>query len=382
MTPFPREAYRPLEPYAPDRRPVAVDLSDNTNRWGTHPGAMAAVRNASADSLLRYPPIYADALRAAVAECFGVPEEAVTTGCGSDDLLDSAFRAAGEPGEAVAFLPPTFSMVEIFARMNGMETLPVHREPPREGHPFGPLPSPAALLAGRPALIYLCRPNNPTGEVIPAGWIRELIAATEPHGPVLLLDEAYADFMEESAAADPAGEGRTDALLREAVSSSRTVVLRTLSKAWGLAGLRVGFAVGAPAVIREIEKSRGPYKVSHPAEEAAVAALEDREEWVSGMLEQVRIERARLGKALADRGLCPLPSGGNFLLVPLGLMPPGDGEPGSDRAAAVTAALRTQGVAVRPFPALPGIGDAVRVTIGPREEMDRFLEALDRVLAP
>ena len=384
MTPFPREAYRPLEPYAPDRRPVEVDLSDNTNRWGTHPGALAAMEGAAPEDLLRYPPVYADGLRDAVARRFGLPREAVTTGCGSDDLLDSAFRAAGEPGEGVAFLPPTFSMVEVFARMNGMESLPIHREGPGDGSPFGALPDPEPLLEGDPALIYLCRPNNPTGEVIPEKWIRNLAAAGGPDGPVLLLDEAYADFMGEDGAegSDP------DLLLREATASSRLVVLRTLSKAFGLAGLRVGFAVGAPEVIREIEKSRGPYKVSRLAEKAAVAALEDREGWVPGILEEARRERARLRAKLEDRGLRPLPSGANFLLVPVegsiggSARDPVDGAHPAKAAASLTAALRRRGVAVRPFPSLPGIGDAVRVTIGPRHEMDRFLEALDEVMEP
>jgi histidinol-phosphate aminotransferase len=376
MTPFPRPAYRPLDPYAPDRRPVEVDLSDNTNRWGVHPGARAAFEGATSEDLLRYPPVYADRLRAAVARRFQVPEEAVTTGCGSDDLLDSAFRAAGEPGEGVTFVPPTFSMVEIFARMNGMEPRSVGRAQPEEGAPFGPLPLPGELLAGGPALVYVCRPNNPTGEVVPAAWIRALVEEAGPTGPIVLVDEAYADFMRE-----PGSDGdlEPDALVPEAAASSRLVVLRTLSKAYGLAGLRVGFAVGAPEVIREIEKSRGPYKVSRPAEAAAVAAIEDREGWVPGILEAVRIERDRLRSELEARGLRPLPSGGNFLLLPVEgpAAPDGPGEPGD--AASLTAALREQGVAVRPFPALPGMGDGVRITIGPRAEMDRFLQALDRV---
>lgn len=371
MTPFPREAYRPLEPYAPDRRPIPVDLSDNTNRWGAHPGALAAVGEAAAEQLVRYPSVYADDLRAAVAGRFGVPVEAVATGCGSDDLLDAAFRAAGDPGEAIAFLPPTFSMIEVLARMNGMRPREVARGGPSEAEPFGPLPPPDSFLADRPALVYLCRPNNPTGETAPRSWIRAIVDEAGSAGPVIVVDEAYADFMHEAAGGTHAPDD-PDALLREAAASDRTVVLRTLSKAWGLAGLRVGFAVGAPVVIREIQKSRGPYKVGRLAERAAVAALGDREGWLAGVVEAVRTERAFLLGALRERGLGPLPSGANFVLLPL---PAGAG------ADAVAAALRERGVAVRPFPSLPGLGDGIRITVGPRAEMDRFLAALDGALA-
>ncbi len=358
MTPLPREAYRPLRRYAPDRRPIEVDLSDNTNRWGPHPGALAALREASPDDLARYPSVYADGVRSAVARRFGIPEACVTTGCGSDDLLDSLFRAAGEPGEGVAFCPPTFSMVEIFARMNGMVPRPL---------PPGSFDEPDRIFEDAPAVVYLCRPDNPTGEVLARERVEALIRGADQAGSVLLLDEAYADFAD-------------DTLIEQAVDSERAVVVRTLSKAYGLAGLRVGFAAGAEAVIGELEKSRGPYKVNRPAEAAAVAAIEDREGWVPGIVRQVRAERARLHEALLARGVTPLPSGANFLLLPLRNLPDrSSGGPWS--AERMTARLRDQGVAVRPFPELPGLGDAVRVSIGPREETNRFLEALDTVLA-
>jgi histidinol-phosphate aminotransferase len=355
VTPLPREAYRALARYRPDRRPVAVDLSDNTNRWGAHPAALRAVREADPEELLRYPPVYADHLRAAVARKFGVPEEAVATGCGSDDLLDSAFRAACDPGEAVRFVPPTFSMVEIFALMNGLKPVAATRERAER--------RPEVLLEGDPGIVYLCRPNNPTGGVHPRPWVERLIDAAGPDGPVILLDEAYADFAEDDFLSGPG--------IRAGVpGSGRLVVLRTLSKAYGLAGLRVGFAVGPPDVIGEIEKSRGPYKVSRPAEAAAVAALDDAEGWVTGLVAEVRRERGRLGEALRARGFRPPSSEANFLLLPLE----------SHSAASVAAALRERGVAVRPFPALAGIGEAVRVTIGPPEEMARFLDALAEVI--
>lgn len=361
MSRLPRPAYRGLEPYAPVRPPTPVDLSDNTNRWGAHPAALRVIAAAGSEELARYPSARADALRDAVAVRFGVSRDAVTTGCGSDDLLDSTFRAVCEPGAAVAHASPTFSMVEIFARMNGLRTVPVPAGRAAEAS--------EALLEGSPALLYVCRPDNPTGDVRPASWLRRLADAVEgaaPDGPVLLVDEAYIEFADEAAAG----------FAREAAESRRVVVLRTLSKAYGLAGLRVGFAVGAPDVVREIEKSRGPYKVSRIGEAAAVAALADAEGWISDVVAQVGRERTRLVEALRARGLHPLFSGANFVCVPLA----GRAYTAPPQAAAIAAQLRERGVAVRPFPALPEIGEAVRVTIGPRAEMDAFLAALDGVL--
>lgn len=342
----PRPAYRAIQLYVPDRRPVDVDLSDNTNRWGAHPAALAALRACTDDMLARYPATYADGLKEAIARRFGIEPTAVTTGCGSDDVLDSALRAFCEPGARVAYSAPTFSMIEVFARMNALEPVPVAdgtRAVTAE-----------TFLAVQPAIVYLCRPNNPTGEVLPRALVEELVAHGD--GPVVLLDEAYADFAE-------------DSLLALAPASRRLVVVRTLSKAYGLAGLRIGFAGGAPDLVREIEKSRGPYKVSRAAEAAAVAALDASDGWVEGVIAQVRENRERLARRLEAMGLNPLPSAANFVLIPA---PAG--------ADALAAALRARGVAVRPFPALPRIGDAIRVTVAPWPLLERFLEALASAL--
>ena len=269
MSPFPREDYRVLRPYDPGRTPVPVDLSDNTNLWGPHPDALEVIREGGSDTLTRYPTVYGSALKEAVARKHGVPTEAVTTGCGSDDLLDSVFRASVLPPGRMAYPAPSFSMVEVFARMNGMEP---------EAVPWAEAEvDPLRLLQADPDLVYLCRPNNPTGASLTWEWVMELLAQAGPDGPLVVLDEAYADFAGES-------------LLQEAPDTDRLLVLRTFSKLYGLAGLRVGFGVGSPQLIAEAEKSRGPYKVSHLAEKAAVAALEDRDGWAE---EIRRAEEAR-----------------------------------------------------------------------------------------
>jgi len=348
MNPFPREDYRPLRPHDTGRSPVAVDLSDNTNLWGAHPAALEVVRRAPPEALTRYPSVFASELKEAVASKFGIQAGNVVTGAGSHDLLDSAFRASTTPPGRISFPAPTFSMATPFARMNGLEILSV---------PWSKAEvDPAHLLLEEPDLVYICRPNNPTGISLDRNWLRGLLALGGSDGPLVILDEAYADF-------------GGDSFLEEAPASDRLLVLRSFSKLYGLAGLRVGFAVGPRALVEEVEKSRGPHKVSRVAERAAVAALEDGSGWAGRIRRKTMWNRERLADELRARGLHPLPSQANFLLIPV--------EPASSLE--VNQALRNHGVAGRPFPDSPDIGDAIRITIGPWKLMERFLQALDQL---
>jgi histidinol-phosphate aminotransferase len=351
MSRFPRPDYQPLDLYTPDRRPVALDLSDNTNLWGAPPAALAAVQAADDDVLTRYPLLYADDLKDAISQRCKVPLDSITTGCGSDDVLDSAFRAAGPGGGTVCFAGPTFSMVKPLALMNGRKPVEV---------PWSrALQSPDSLLEGDPLIVYVCRPNNPTGVSAPRSWLDKLLeAAGGSGGPLVILDEAYADFA-------------PDSLLTEAPEIPNLLVTRTMSKAFGLAGFRVGFGVATPAVAREVEKSRGPYKVSRLSERAAVAALLDEDGWAQRTVAECAAARERLFLALKERGLQPFRSWANFILVPV---PDGSAGWWND-------SLRTHGVAVRPFPSCPDVGDALRVTVAPWPMLERFLKALDSVLA-
>lgn len=346
MTPFPRSDYSALRRYDPERSPVRIDLSDNTNLWGTHPAALRRIRAATTDDLARYPELYADVLREAVSERFGVDVECVTTGAGSDDVLDSAYRAAYAPGAEVRYAAPTFSMVEPFALMNGMASTAV---PWPEA-----LDEPGRLLEGSPDLVYVCRPNNPTGQLAPTDWVERLLELRGEGGPLVIVDEAYADF---------AGE----TLLSRAPELPKLLVARTTSKAYGLAGMRCGFAVAAPDVALEIEKSRGPYKVSSLAAEASAAAVRDAEGWMEETVAQCLTHRARLHDELERRGLDPIPSRANFILCSA---PTGD-------ARSDAAALRRAGVGVRPFTGIPAMGEGLRVTVGPWHLMEELLGALD-----
>jgi histidinol-phosphate/aromatic aminotransferase/cobyric acid decarboxylase-like protein len=250
----------------------------------------------------------------------------------------------------MSYAAPTFVMAEITGRMNGLDTRSL---------PWADvLAEPGLLLEGNPDVVYLCTPNNPTGAALEPQWVRRFLDRVGAEGPLVILDEAYADY-----------QGQT--LIPLALEHGRTVVTRTLSKLYALAGVRVGYGVAAPEVIREVEKSRGPFKLSAPAERAAVAALRDESGWAQDILSRTRRNRDRLVAALASRGVNPHPSVTNFLLVPVAPL-------STDR---LTRELAGRGIAVRPFPAQPDLGDCVRVTVGPWAMMETFLAAFDEVRA-
>lgn len=344
MSGFPRPDYDALRRYDPGRSPVDVDLSDNTNLWGAPPAALDVLRAAGVDDVARYPTLYADELRDAVATRFGVDAACVTTGVGSDDVLDSAWRAAFRAGASVSYPAPTFSMIEPFCLMNGLRADPVAWSEA--------VAEPARLLREDPALVYLCTPNNPTGALLSADWFDDFLARRAPDGPLVIVDEAYADF---------AGTSWID----RAVGTPGVLVVRTFSKAYGLAGLRCGFGIGEPSTVEAVDKSRGPYKVAGLVARAAAAALRDETGWVSDTIESARRERDRLCTVFDERGIRYLPSAANFVMV---AAPTGN-------AAADADALRERGVGVRPFRDVPEFGEGLRVSVGPWPLLERFLDA-------
>jgi histidinol-phosphate aminotransferase len=336
-----RETYRSISLYAPNRAPAAIDLSDNTNLWGVPPAALRAITDAASGTITRYPALYATDVKQAIADYAGVSPEMVVTGCGSDDVLDSAIRAFGEPGDVVAYPDPSFAMIPIFARMNGLVGAPIPLTEQNDANV-------ERYIEANAAISYVCSPNNPTGASFSRGAIEQVAAGVDG---ILIIDEAYAEF---------AGWNCLDLLAR----FPRIVITRTLSKAFGLAGLRVGYALGDPVLVAEIEKSRGPYKVNAIAQHAAVAALTQDRAWVDGHVRDAIENRERLRESLTAIGLAPLPSDSNFVLVPV------------RNALELDQQLRARGIAVRPFVALPNIGDAVRISVGPWALLEQCVAAL------
>jgi histidinol-phosphate aminotransferase len=339
-----RASYRDIPLYSSPKERSAVDLSDNTNLWGAPPSALRILRATAEESVTRYPMAFEPALREALADYAGVSPDMIVAGCGSDDVLDSAIRAFGEPGDLLCLPAPSFSMIPVFARTNGL--IPVE------------VPLTAQLDADAEAMLetgaritYLCSPNNPTGEAFSREAVERIV---ERAAGLVIIDQAYDEF---------GGSSFTDL-----VSQGRPVlVTRTLSKAFGLAGLRVGYGIGSPEIVGEIMKASGPYKVNALAERAAIAALKNDQGWVAERVADVVANRARFRQELALRGIASLPSAANFVLLPV------------KDCNAVSTQLRRLGIGVRELPSLPGIGDALRIGIGPWDLMERCLDALGTV---
>jgi histidinol-phosphate aminotransferase len=362
-----RPGYDAIPLYSPggDARPCTVDLSDSINLWGAPPAALDALRAAATSAAVaHYPPLYNAGLREPLAAYAGVRPEHVVTGCGSDGVLDCVIRAFGEPGGVLAHMAPTFSMVPVYARSNGLTPVGV----PVVGDDYAV--DADALLATDASVIYLCSPNNPTATPLAREAVLRVV---ERARGLVILDEAYAEFV----AADPAA--RAEVFTPEAPAWGRVLVLRTLSKAFGLAGLRVGYGVGHPLVVREVEKARGPFNVAYPSEKAAIAALGDAPgalPWVREHAARAVAQRNRLLAGLRALGLAPAPSVSNFVFLPV------------PRAGEIARRLRARGVATRLFAGMPQTvpalrasgGEGLRLGVGPDAVLDAFLAALGEVL--
>jgi histidinol-phosphate aminotransferase len=336
-----RESYRGITLYSAPRGRCRIDLSDNTNLWGAPPAALREVAAVREENVTRYPVAYEPELAAALADYAGVSADMIACGCGSDDLLDSAIRAFAEPGEVLCLPEPSFSMIPVFARTNGLSPVSIPLTDSFDADVD-------AMLETGARIIYLCSPNNPTGGGLPRGIVEQIV---ERARGLVIIDQAYVEF---------GGDSYTDL-----ASSSRTVlVTRTMSKAFGLAGLRVGYGIGSPELIAEVLKARGPYKVNALAERAAIAALSSDQDWVADRVNDVIVNRSKFRTELAKLGIASLESSANFVLVPVG------------DCAAVSRRLERAGIRVRALPGLAGIGDAIRIAIGPWEMMQPCLDAL------
>jgi histidinol-phosphate aminotransferase len=328
--------------YVPGEQPADgvgwVKLNTNESAWPPAAGVAAAV-SAAAASLNRYPSPTAEPLRSALADHHGVDPAQVVVGNGADALINDCIRAFCEPGSAMVVTDPTYSLLPVAARLHGVDTRPV---------PVDDDGSIGAEFAGTVApLRFLVNPNTPTGTWLEPETVKTVVAET---GGVVVIDEAYCDFAPRSCIA----------LLPR---HPNWLVLRTFSKSYALAGLRVGYAVGAGDLVADLVAAGESYPVDRCAIAGALAALADVEHH-RRLIDEVVSERGRLSQALVERGWSLTPSQANFVC----------GVPPQGGAAEVTAGLRDRGVLVRCLTA-GGIG-RVRITVGLPAENDALLAAL------
>jgi len=349
MTNLTRADLESLPAYVPGRSiPGAIKLASNEVPYGPLPGVPEALA-AALTEVHRYPDMGVVALRDALAERTGVPADRITTGCGSVALAEHLVRATCLPGDEVIYSWRSFEAYPIIAATAGARSVRVPNTV-AHGHDLYAM---AAAVNDRTRLIFVCNPNNPTGTAVRRAEIDEFLAAVPPN-VLVVLDEAYREFVTDPDVPD----GLATYGDRENVA-----VLRTLSKAWGLAGLRVGYLVASQAVTTAVRKVVTPFSTSMAAQAAALAALKAGDE-MARRAALVVAERERLLAAV--RALVPnVPdTQANFVWLPLG-----------KRAAAFGQGCEEHRVVVRAF-----AGDGVRVTVGTPAENDAFLAAAEKSL--
>lgn len=344
-----RRAIANLAPYSEEAGAGGLNLMNNANLFGANPAIAKALAKARPDHFWDYPSLTSAGLRRAIADHLAVPgltEDMVVVGNGSNELIDGVMRAFCDVGDRVAYHPPTFSMIPVFMRMNGAQPVAVPLSSAESGFSLDA----GLLVDARAKVTFVVRPNNPTGNAFPR---RDVAQVVEEADGLVVVDEAYVEFTEGTSFA------------HEVPSRPNLVVLRTLSKAFGLAGFRVGYAIAHPSVARELAKARGPFKLNAMSEHVATLALAERE-YVAGVAAAVKSERPRLARLLQEEGFRVHPSETNFLLV----RPPlADGG-----AEALAASLARRGVYVRDFGG--ELAPYLRVTVGPPAVTARFLTAL------
>jgi histidinol-phosphate aminotransferase len=336
--------------YAVARSDTPIDLWLDGNEGAEPPAALLeTLRDGVPELWRRYPS--ARSLQEAWASRFGVASDRLLVTAGADEALDRTLRAFLAPGREIVLPVPTFEMLERYANAAGGRVVPVEWR-------GGPYPVDAVITAVTPrtAVVVVVTPNNPTGAVAAAAEI-ERLAAAAPHA-VILVDLAYVEFADD----DPTAA---------ALELPNTVVTRTLSKAWGLAGLRLGCAIGPAELIRVVRAAGNPYTVSAPSMAVGLAWLAEGGGAVGRFVTRVREERARLRRLLEDAGAKALPSQANFVLARF------------QDATWVRDALASLGIAVRAFPGRPGLEDALRITCpGDEARFGRLAAAVEAALAP
>ncbi|WNZ45811.1 histidinol-phosphate transaminase [Leptolyngbya boryana CZ1] len=326
--------------YVPGEQPKPgtpiIKLNTNENPYLPSPHAIAVLKNLDPEWLRRYPDPYANDFRQATSEALNIPKDWIMVGNGSDDMLNVVVRACAEPGRKVVYPMPTYVLYRTLTEIQDADRLEI---------PYGennqlPLD---ALIEAQGAVTFIASPNSPSGHVVAMSDLRQLAANLNG---VLVIDEAYVDFAEETA-------------LPLVEQFQNVIILRTLSKGYSLAGLRLGFAIAQPHLIRGLFKVRDSYSVDAIATLVGAAAMRD-QDYKNECAEKVKRSREKLAIELRQLGFEVWNSQTNFLLT----QPPGN-------AAKIYEALKQQNILVRYFNQ-PNLDDKLRISVG-TDEQNRIL---------
>lgn len=345
MTTYFRPSIDTMAGYVPGEQPKPdtkiIKLNTNENPYPPSPAALKVLQNLDSEWLRRYPDPFANEFRKAISEVLGVPVDWIIVGNGSDELLNVILRACAELGRKVVYPMPTYVLYRTLTQMQPAEHVEI---------PYGedyrlPLKE---LVAANGAVTFIASPNSPSGHVVPIGDLRQLAAKLSG---VLVVDEAYVDFANETALP----------LVKE---FENVIVVRTLSKGYSLAGLRLGFGIANPRLLSGLFKVKDSYNIDAIACAIGAAAMRD-QAYKNACAASVKVSRAKLAVDLKQLGFRLWDSQTNFLLA----------QPPKGNAEQIYLALKERGILVRYFKK-PGLEDKLRITVGTDEQNQILLEAL------
>ncbi len=345
MTTYFRPSIDAMAGYVPGEQPKPetkiIKLNTNENPYPPSPAAIDVLRTLDSEWLRRYPDPYANEFRKTVGEVLGIPMDWIIVGNGSDDILNVVVRACAEPGRNVVYPMPTYVLYRTLTEMQPAEHIEV---PYREDYRL-PI---AELVAANGAVTFIASPNSPSGHVVSNDDLRQLAAQLSG---VLIVDEAYVDFADETA-------------LPLVSEFENVMVIRTLSKGYSLAGLRLGFGIANPKLLSGLFKVKDSYNIDAIACAVGSAAFRDQTH-KNECAAKVKASRTTLAVDLKQLGYQVRASQANFLLV----------QPPKGNAQEIYLALKERGILVRYFNQ-PGLEDKLRITVGTAEQNQSLIEAL------
>lgn len=346
-----REDLAAVEPYVSPQIPARVRLNTNESPYPPPPDLIEEVaRRTERAGLNRYPDRDADRLLDSLASHTGLARETIWVANGSNEVFMHLFLAFGGPGRKALVFVPTYTLHVLIPRIAGTRVIEIPRTEEFLIDIDGAV---SAIRREEPEIVIVCSPNNPTGLCEPRAAVEELVRVAPG---LVVVDEAYGEFA-------PASSSVVDLL----AAHESLVVVKTLSKAWRLAGVRVGYMLGTPSLVGELARVRLPYHLPTFTQFAACAALERKVDTLEH-IEAIKAERDKISVELQAMGLKAYPSDANFVLFEV------------DDAAAVWEALLARGVLVRRYSDVPELKNCLRVSAGLPEDTDAFIAATREVL--